>query len=224
MSVVEPLDNDSQKLSLERKAGLVMLIIIAVMAVGLGVMQIRNTMYAPFALNSEAPSGLSEVVNDVESLKFRDTDKDGLSDYDEMFTYHTSRYLADTDSDGQSDRDEVLAGIDPLCPQGNDCAGPLANSGYVPVSTSTAAMIINGPSSTPAALPNMQAILSDPKQLRDMLLQSGVDKSALDKISDKELLQAAADWLANAQNGSPVASSSQSQLLPAATTASGTRP
>jgi hypothetical protein len=199
MNVAEPLDNGQNKLSPERKAGLGMLIMVAFLAVGLGVMQIRNTLYAPFALNSEAPSGLSEVVNDVESLRFRDTDRDGLNDYDESFVYHTSRYLADTDGDGKNDHDEVLAGTDALCFGGNDCSGPLANSGYVPVSTTTAALVINGQSSTTVAMPDVQSIVNDPKQLRELLAQSGVDKAALDKISDSDLLQAAQDWLNNAQ-------------------------
>ena len=205
MNVVEPLENGQNKLSPERKAGLVMLIIVAFLAVGVGVMQVRNTIYAPFALTSEAPSGLSDAVNDVESLKFRDTDHDGLSDYDESFVYHTSRYLADTDSDGKSDRDEILAGTDALCFGANDCNGPLTNSGYVPISTSTADLILNGQTSTTVAMPDIQSIVSDPAQLRDLLIQSGVDKAALDKISDSELLLAAQDWLNNA--GGQVATS-----------------
>lgn len=207
MNVAEPLDNSQNKLSPERKAGLVMLIMVAFLAVGLGVMQIRNTLYAPFALNSEAPSGLNEVVNDVESLKFRDTDRDGLNDYDESFVYHTSRYLADTDSDGKNDKDEVLGGTDALCFAGSDCSGALANAGYVPVSTTTAAMMINGQSSTTVAMPDVQAIINDPKQLRELLAQSGVDKAALDKISDSDLLQAAQDWLNNAQTQTSSATS-----------------
>lgn len=44
----------------------------------------------------------------------QDTDSDGLSDGDELFTYNTHPLVADTDSDGASDGDEVAAGTDPL--------------------------------------------------------------------------------------------------------------
>ena len=46
----------------------------------------------------------------------RDTDADGLSDEDEVFTYHTDPDNADTDGDGHTDGQEVMAGTDPLVP------------------------------------------------------------------------------------------------------------
>lgn len=46
-----------------------------------------------------------------------DTDGDGLSDYDEIFVYETDPNNPDTDGDGLSDGDEVLVhGTDPLNP------------------------------------------------------------------------------------------------------------
>ncbi len=46
--------------------------------------------------------------------KEKDTDRDGLSDYDERYIYGTSPYDQDSDNDGYSDYDEVKAGTDPL--------------------------------------------------------------------------------------------------------------
>lgn len=43
----------------------------------------------------------------------QDTDGDGLSDYDEVYTYGTDPTIADTDGDGVNDGDEVLAGTQP---------------------------------------------------------------------------------------------------------------
>src|SRR3989339_684253 len=43
-----------------------------------------------------------------------DSDKDGLSDVDEMYIYHTDPQLADTDGDGYLDGLEVDRGFDPL--------------------------------------------------------------------------------------------------------------
>jgi hypothetical protein len=43
-----------------------------------------------------------------------DSDGDGLSDYKEVYTYHTKPYRWDTDGDGYSDGEEIAAGTDPL--------------------------------------------------------------------------------------------------------------
>jgi len=50
-----------------------------------------------------------------EELMERDTDGDGLSDYDEIFVYGTDPLNPDTDGDGLSDYDEInVYGTDPL--------------------------------------------------------------------------------------------------------------
>jgi outer membrane protein OmpA-like peptidoglycan-associated protein len=52
-----------------------------------------------------------------EELKARDSDGDGLSDYDELYTYNTNPLSPDTDGDGLNDADEVRTyETDPLNP------------------------------------------------------------------------------------------------------------
>jgi len=46
-----------------------------------------------------------------------DTDKDGLSDYDELFVYKTEPFNPDTDGDGLTDSDDIALGFDPLKPK-----------------------------------------------------------------------------------------------------------
>ena len=46
---------------------------------------------------------------DLLGLKNKDTDQDGLSDYDETYVYETSPYIKDSDSDGINDGDEVAS-------------------------------------------------------------------------------------------------------------------
>jgi hypothetical protein len=44
----------------------------------------------------------------------KDTDKDGLSDYDEVSIYKTDPFVADTDDDGYIDGAEILSGYNPI--------------------------------------------------------------------------------------------------------------
>ena len=93
-----PEGHEEQGLTKQQKMGVFMLSLFAVFAVGLGVLKIRNTLYAPFALNSDVPYATKEEIDTNEGLMYRDTDKDGLNDFDELYVYVTSPYLKDTDS------------------------------------------------------------------------------------------------------------------------------
>lgn len=65
------------------------------------------------------PLGLAAQPS-LEQLKNMDSDNDGLSDYEEIYIYHTNPYNPDTDGDGYSDgNDEVQHGYDPN-KKGND--------------------------------------------------------------------------------------------------------
>ena len=79
------LETSAAKFSNEQKIGLGLLLIFALVSVSLGMLQIRNRLYKPFALNNSVPGGLLEEVNTIEALRFRDTDFDGLNDFDEMY-------------------------------------------------------------------------------------------------------------------------------------------
>lgn len=133
-----------------------------------------------------------------EALKAVDTDKDGLSDYDELNLYNTSPFLEDSDSDGVLDKIEIERGQDPNCPIGKDCSGSILVN---PVATATGSdtTAINDIIS-PSAITNttsgnlaisVESVLpSDATSLRQTLLESGMDQSMLDQFSDQELLDA----------------------------------
>lgn len=173
-------------LSKERKIGFVLLLIFALLTVSLGILQIRNNLYAPFALNNQVPATLRDEVNSVEALRLRDTDRDGLTDFDEAYVYNTSRYIADTDSDGQTDGQEIAAGTNPLCAEGKPCVaeGEEAGSGGNTAATLESLRALD-PGPPPA---DLEGLLTNPAQVRQMLIDAGVDAALVARISDKDLL------------------------------------
>jgi hypothetical protein len=177
-----------KSLSREQKIGVSLLLIFAVLSVGLGFLQIRNTLYAPFALNNTIPTSLKDDINTPDALRFRDTDHDGLSDFDELYVYGTSPYLYDTFSYGMSDKEVVAKGL-ALCPKGqcNDTTEASAAG-------STSSTLVTGIEPPTGLTPeDFTAALQDPAQIRAMLLAAGVNKTDLSKISDKDLLQSVAE-------------------------------
>jgi hypothetical protein len=173
-------------LTKEQKTGFVLLLVFAILAVGLGFMQIRNTMYAPFALKNSMPFIAKDTLIGTDALRYRDTDKDGLSDFDELYVYGSSQYLDDTDSDGIKDGAEISVGKNPACAEGETCSalsGTDVSSGSIASSTSsTFGMAVTSEDITMA--------LKDPKQVRQMLITAGMEKTDLDKISDTQLIAA----------------------------------
>lgn len=129
-------------LNRQQKFGVVILAISAVAIFVLWFVQLKtNLYYTPLGGVNPATLQQQKIASDASSQisLTKDTDKDGLTDYQETELYHTSIYLADTDSDGISDADEVARGTDPLCAQGRVCTpGGLYSGGSVTSSVSTA--------------------------------------------------------------------------------------
>lgn len=203
------MDNSQKNLNLskEQKTGFVLLLVFAILVIGLGFLQLRNTIYNPFAIDFSVYEE-EAMVNDVEGrLKSLDTDHDGLMDWDELNTYGTSPYLADTDSDGVEDRVEIKKGLDPLCPQGDICEQEIGV-----VSTTTVSSTENDSVGSSPLLDEVKdtygvvvdsgiladeetgestytAALTDPQILRELLLATGqISKEELAKIDDQTLL------------------------------------
>ncbi len=177
------------------------------------VWQMRTQIKSPFtdpyqqksSVNSNSVATSSSAAIDL--LKETDTDGDGLSDYAEIYIYHTSPYLVDSDSDGRSDFQEVRQGTNPNCPQGKDCGTsvPLRNTDSSKsvsnfnqtIATSTTAAFtnstINNFQATSTAQSDLQKVLNgqaNVQTLRKVLISSGIStKVKLDKISDSELMK-----------------------------------
>src|SRR3989344_2699235 len=57
-----------------------------------------------------------QIKQDTNNLTAKDSDQDGVSDFDEVANFGTNSLLADTDSDGVVDSIELIRGGDPLVP------------------------------------------------------------------------------------------------------------
>ncbi|MBU1933818.1 thrombospondin type 3 repeat-containing protein [Patescibacteria group bacterium] len=216
---LEP-NQSPNKLNKNQKIAVAGLAIFAVLVVILWFVQLKNNIYGPF----NAPVGqnqvASETQNNDEALKAKDTDNDGLNDYDELNIYHTSPYLEDTDGDGFKDGEEIKNNADPNCPKGKTCFQDLLDNSAVSqgASTSGAAVLPDAGltnltnqnetlnsllnqfnASQPATQPVSDVGLStdqlnalkniDAASLRQLLLEAGMPKETLDKISDTDLMQ-----------------------------------
>lgn len=171
-------------------------------------LQFKQNITAPlyrqlgFSNNQEIETAIQgntvdQQAQQDQALKSVDTDKDGLSDYDELNLYSTSPFLEDSDSDGILDKVEIDRGQDPNCPVGKDCSGSVltnptglatgtnATAGLIASTTNTAIQPVTATAtSTASTLP------SDAASLRQTLSESGMDQTMLDQFSDQELLQA----------------------------------
>lgn len=136
-----------------------------------GIWQISTYIHLPFNI-SPGPSNTNqntsaEVGVDILALQQKDSDNDGLTDYDELYLYSTSPYLADTDSDGYSDKTEIDSGNNPNCAPDATCGTSISSP-----ATDT------GLTGTPTA-----------ENIRALLRQNGVSEDEISKYNDDQLLQ-----------------------------------
>jgi hypothetical protein len=129
----EQLSQKIEKTPMERFF-LFFLILITISAAVLGYFQFKKNievpMYSSYLRENRglmrekyAVPNLNVVQPSEDTLKLQnqDSDLDGLSDYSEIYLYHTSAYNEDSDSDGILDKAEIISGSDPNCPSGTVC-------------------------------------------------------------------------------------------------------
>lgn len=225
------MDNEQNKVGLtkEQKTGVVLLLIFALIVVGLGFLQMRNTIYGPFVLRlPDTPADYQLAFSDETTRsQMIDTDHDGLTDYDELNSYSTSPYLPDTDSDGIDDKTEIDKGTDPNCPEGQECAisEAMASStvntavdNLLPDQNVSLSSVVAGSvgglgtdtsASTDSSI-DVNTLLKDPAKLREMVRQSGTfTEEQLSKIDDATLIRV----FAESAKEIPTASSTNSNTL-----------
>ncbi len=158
-------------------------IIFGLIALIFGGWRIIDTIRSPFVIDQNTLATKQQIQGTVEDqiknlaeLRAKDTDGDGLSDYDELYVYGTSPYLEDSDSDSYSDKLEIETGNNPLCPAGQKCLVDSAATVTSSQTTVTSEVLID-PYNISAA------------EIRQLLLNSGLDQATLNEIDDNSLRQ-----------------------------------
>ena len=176
----------------KQKAAFIVLAIAGLFAFIFGAWQIKYNITAPFVLK-KLDFKLGTSSNSLANLQTQDTDKDGLTDYEEIYVYKTSPYIEDSDSDASSDYEEVVAGTDPNCPTGQECSSTATAStaGNSSAALSSSSSVV---SSELDQLSNLSA-----SEVRTLLKNAGMDAETLKKMDDKTLMDLYNKALANTQ-------------------------
>ncbi|MDA1038143.1 MAG: hypothetical protein O2877_00465 [bacterium] len=198
--------------TLEAKVAVVLFMIVATGGVVYGFRGVAFRLKQPFLaqLNYSGPAYLSveeREIQAIEEQKKRDTDQDGINDYDEINIFNSSPYLVDTDSDGVADAIEISEGRDPACPEGQDCRKSFSASdaqGQQP-----------GIAGLPSAPPQLDIdfstfgstvdLESEIKQksvteLREILLKTGLSPSIVSTLSDQAVQEIFEKTLQNTED------------------------
>lgn len=172
--------------------------VFSVLVIIFWIWQIKSQIRQPFTIESPQKTDKSSASNLNTVLQGRDTDQDGLSDYDEIYIYKTSPYLEDSDSDGLSDKQEIAAGSNPNCPQGKNCGVDTIVSTPSPDNTASTTNEIPVLSTQEQELQKILSGELDGATLRRLLISTGSATAAdLEAVSDEELLNSYQEALKN---------------------------
>jgi hypothetical protein len=191
----------AKNLPRKQRLAVIFLALGAILIVVFWAVQLSARLNKPFSAGKTTNSD-NQATNTNSNLK--DSDGDGLSDYEEINVYYTSPYLEDSDSDGILDKQEIAQETDPNCPTGKDCSNIETTDS---ATINSAADDVNGSVDPELLLTNNETvgttITSDevtPEILRQILLQNGYDQATLDKISDEDIMKSYQEAVASQGN------------------------
>lgn len=180
------------KLSREQKAGFIFVVACGLCALVLGGQYLWTHMASPFAVNYTGPeffTGTEQEAQQIATQRRADSDSDTISDYDELYIYKTSPYLADSDSDGLQDGQEITSGQDPNCALGAACEA----RGNEDVVTPNGSASLDAEAETLAARQQaLDAALAElsalqPAEIRILLVESGASQAEVDAMTDSQI-------------------------------------
>ena len=197
--------NSQEGLSNSQKLSIIVLVVFAFLVILLWMSQfkksISNPFYIPQQENNEENTDTCQGIDCLQEsldLKVRDTDQDGLSDWEELNLYNTSPYISDSDSDGFTDKEEIESNSDPNCPKGSNCN--LENN--TSLDTTIEDKTLNTEQTyedidTESELSNILNGGANVDVLRELLKTAGVDENLLDQMSDEMIMKSYEEVLEN---------------------------
>jgi len=187
-----------KSLTREQKLSVGVLAVCGVIALMLGVVQLRRAIISPFTAPIEDLIVRDELMGPDEAEVAReqqrtDTDGDGISDWHELNVFKTSPYIRDTDSDGEPDNIEIAKGTDPTCPEGQACVSTLSADTLatttrqisLPGSGGETPFPFGGVGGGSPVIPDR-----DPESIRAFLRARGTSEAELSRFSDQDILDA----------------------------------
>jgi hypothetical protein len=180
-----PLDNEGKEEAKFQNRALWLLLFVGIISLTVFIWRFSSLLKVPPAAVSNVNSQFLSLLENtnasaqLEGLKDQDTDQDGLTDFEELYVYKTSPYIADSDSDDLNDKLEIEQGSDPNCPKGTDC-GRTTNGN---TNTNSAGTNTNTTATTTVDPNNMTA-----DQLRELLRNAGASDTDLQQIDDATLM------------------------------------
>ncbi|MBU0625752.1 hypothetical protein KKF05_05435 [Patescibacteria group bacterium] len=199
------------------------MMIIGITTLVFGFFQMHRAISEPLEIEGNVKFKTADELEEerLAQMKEQDTDADGLNDYDELYLFRTSPFLADSDSDGLDDGTEVAQSSDPNCPQGKSCrmAGSTpADSGEVAglpttppnISPDEETMLLamekvfgGLTEMTPESMnQRLQELTAD--ELRQFMLDIGVPEDMLQQTDDATMRQLLAETLVDLNKENPV--------------------
>ena len=188
------------QLNNHHKLFLFLLSILGFSGIMFGVYRVYDSLYGTLRLPEDERISFTEsesqnetaLVSSILTLQTKDTDDDGLTDYEELYSYGTSPYLKDSDSDGFPDLAELKGGTDPLCHKDQNCN--LSRSSDTTILNELNAQLPVYPAALDSPNGNTGTSLTAPVsktmsgvELRALLKQSGFPEEQLNTLSDEEL-------------------------------------
>ncbi|MBU0964577.1 hypothetical protein KKC06_06075 [Patescibacteria group bacterium] len=195
----DPYFEKKEKQDVVRSKVFISLIVVCFLSLIFGGWYIGRQFKIPFEVASEETEETDTNLQIVETsqlaklegLRDKDTDHDGLNDYDELYYHKTSPYLADSDSDRISDKIEIDEGTNPNCPQGGICNKTSDDSGLDNTNDLFSDLVPSQTAQEDIDLNNLSA-----DQLRQILIDSGTPEESINQLDDETLLQAYNEILA----------------------------
>lgn len=166
----------------EKRRMIIFLSLVTVSSLTFGFLYIKYQLSNPFVelVESRTLSYKEEQLKKIVALRTQDSDKDGLVDYDELYQYNTSPYLADSDSDGFSDKEEIETGNNPNC-----LAGHICEQERIDINTNRA-LTLEGEGAQELLTQGTGEMTPD--QVREILKNTGASETMLAEIDDATLM------------------------------------